>query len=84
MFYSIIRFFCNAVIHVLFKIRLEGIDDFPMDGAVIVYSNHKSMWDPVIIGCLSKRPIFFMAKEELFRNSLIGFILRSGTPRFTG
>ena len=76
MFYSIIRFFCNAVIHVLFKIRLEGIDDFPMDGAVIVYSNHKSMWDPVIIGCLSKRPIFFMAKEELFRNSLIGFILR--------
>lgn len=88
MFYSIVRFICNVVIHVLFKIRLEGIDDFPRDGAVIVYSNHKSMWDPVIIGCLLKRPIFFMAKEELFRNAVMRFVMgklhafpvKRGTP----
>jgi len=34
------------------------------------------MWDPVIIGCLLKRQIHFMAKEELFYNPIFGFILR--------
>jgi 1-acyl-sn-glycerol-3-phosphate acyltransferase len=88
MFYSVVRYICNAVIHVLFKIQLKGIDDFPMEGAVIVYSNHKSMWDPVIIGCLLKRPIYFMAKEELFRNPVMrlivtklrAFPVKRGTP----
>jgi len=60
----------------LFKIRTNGIDDFPAHNAVIVYSNHKSMWDPVIIGCLLKRQIHFMAKEELFANPLFGFIIK--------
>lgn len=76
MFYNIIRFICNIVIHLLFKIRPYGIDEFPEHNGVIVYLNHKSMWDPVIIGCLLKRPIYFMAKEELFYNPLFGFIIR--------
>jgi 1-acyl-sn-glycerol-3-phosphate acyltransferase len=75
LFYSVVRYVCNAIIHVIFKIRLKYIDKFPMDGAVIVYSNHKSNWDPIIIGCLLKRPVFFMAKEELFRNPIMRFIV---------
>ncbi|NLZ53568.1 MAG: 1-acyl-sn-glycerol-3-phosphate acyltransferase, partial [Thermoanaerobacteraceae bacterium] len=73
---SFVRFICNIGIHLLFKIRTNGIDDFPEHNAVIVYSNHKSMWDPVIIGCLLKRPIYFMAKEELFSYPLFGFIIK--------
>lgn len=77
MIYNIVKFICNAVIHMVFKIRPEGIDDFPTDGAVIVYSNHRSMWDPVIICCLLKRPIFFMAKDELFRNAVMRFVMEN-------
>ncbi len=77
MFYNIVKFICNIVIHILFKIRLYGIDNFPNEGVVIVYSNHKSMWDPVIIGCLLRRPIFFMAKEELFKNPIMGFVIKN-------
>lgn len=77
LFYSFAKFLCNIVIHILFKIRAKGLDDFPENGAVIVYSNHKSMWDPVIIGCLLKRPIYFMAKEELFSYPVFSFIIKN-------
>ena len=76
MFYSFIRYLCNIIIHLKYKIELKGIDNFPKNGAVIVYSNHKSNWDPVIIGCLLKRPVFFMAKQELFRYPIFSFIFR--------
>ncbi len=41
----------------------------------IVYSNHISLLDPIVVGCFTRRPIRFMAKEELFRNRLFGFVL---------
>lgn len=60
--------------YTIFRIKTIGIERFPKEGAVIVYSNHKSMWDPVIIACLLKRPVFFMAKQELFKYSLLSII----------
>lgn len=77
MLYNVVKFICNIVIRVIFKIRVIGGADFPEKGPVIIYSNHKSMWDPIIIGCLVKRPVFFMAKEELFRIPVLGFIIKN-------
>ncbi|TYP59868.1 lysophospholipid acyltransferase family protein [Thermosediminibacter litoriperuensis] len=76
MFYNFAKFACSLLINMLFKIRVEGLEFFPEKGAVIVYSNHKSWWDPVIVGCILKRPVFFMAKKELFKIPVFGFILR--------
>ncbi|HHY03969.1 MAG TPA: 1-acyl-sn-glycerol-3-phosphate acyltransferase [Thermoanaerobacterales bacterium] len=77
MLYSFARFLCKIVLKIFFNVKVSGTSDFPDHGPVIVYSNHKSMWDPVIIGCTLKRPVFFMAKQELFDIPLIGFFLRS-------
>ncbi|MCR4430656.1 MAG: 1-acyl-sn-glycerol-3-phosphate acyltransferase [Tepidanaerobacteraceae bacterium] len=77
MLYSIAKFLCTIAISVLFKIRTTGMEHFPEKGPVIVYSNHRSMWDPVIIGCILKRPVYFMAKEELFKIPILGFILKN-------
>jgi len=74
--YILARFLCNLVISILFRINVTGLEYFPEKGPVIVYSNHKSMWDPVIIGCILKRPVYFMAKEELFKIPVFGFILK--------
>lgn len=76
MLYSIARFFCNIIIHIIFKIEIKGMEYFPEEGATILYSNHKSNWDPVIIGGITKRPVFFMAKHELFENKILGWFLR--------
>jgi 1-acyl-sn-glycerol-3-phosphate acyltransferase len=45
------------------------------DGGVILASNHRSFLDPFAIGCCIGRPIYFVAKRELFRRPLLGWFL---------
>ena len=42
---------------------------------MILASNHRSFLDPFAIGCCLGRPIYFVAKEELFKNPALGWIL---------
>ena len=45
------------------------------EGGVILASNHRSFLDPFAIGCCIGRPIYFVAKQELFKNPLLGWFL---------
>lgn len=55
--------------------KIEGFENFPQQGPVIIACNHVSLWDPIVVGCALDRQIFFMAKEELFSNSVFGKVL---------
>ena len=39
-------------------------------------SNHRSYADPVILTMPMKKPVTYMAKEELFKNKLFGWFIR--------
>ena len=39
-------------------------------------SNHLAKRDPVLLGLCQKRQVFYMAKEELFRNKFLGGLFR--------
>ena len=41
----------------LFRLRVEGRDNVPRSGAVVVASNHCSLPDPVIIGVAAGREL---------------------------
>jgi 1-acyl-sn-glycerol-3-phosphate acyltransferase len=47
--------------------RFRGLEHIPKEGGVLVVSNHMSYADPVILMATFKRPLIFMAKEELWR-----------------
>ena len=49
----------------------------PADGPVIFACNHRSFLDPFIVGCLVRRPMYFVAKKELFANRLQAWFLNS-------
>lgn len=74
MFYNIIRAILRAVFLFL-GLKVEGLENLPQDGAVIVAANHVSNWDPIMIGVAVNRPIHFMAKAELFNNIILGKVL---------
>jgi glycerol-3-phosphate dehydrogenase (NAD(P)+) len=57
-----------------FRLRRLGREHIP-DGGVIVASNHRSFLDPFAIGCCLGRPIYFMAKRELFAHPLVGWFV---------
>jgi glycerol-3-phosphate dehydrogenase (NAD(P)+) len=44
---------------------------------VIFASNHRSFLDPFIIGVLSRRPIYYVAKSEIFKNPLVAWFVSS-------
>jgi glycerol-3-phosphate dehydrogenase (NAD(P)+) len=69
-----LRWMLRAGILVYFRLRRLGIEHIP-DGGVILASNHRSFLDPFAIGCCLGRPIYFVAKQELFKNPMLGWIL---------
>lgn len=66
MIYTILK----PILWILFKIGLrlnvEGASNIPMDGPLVIASNHLSLLDPPVIGVAATRKVHFMAKQELF------------------
>lgn len=50
--------------------RIEGAERVPRTGPLVVVSNHGSLFDPPIVSYAVRRPVAYMAKEELFHNRL--------------
>jgi 1-acyl-sn-glycerol-3-phosphate acyltransferase len=69
-----VRWILKPAILAYFRLRRLGTEHVP-DGGVILASNHRSFLDPFAIGCCIGRPIYFVAKRELFRNPLLGWFL---------
>ena len=65
----------KPLMRVWFRIRVEGGDNVPDQGPVVLASNHRSNMDPVLLASALKRPVAFMAKAELFVGPL-GWIMR--------
>jgi len=59
----------------LFPIKVYGIENIPVKGGFILASNHLSNLDPFVVGISIKRRLCFIAKDSLFRNKILGFIL---------
>lgn len=51
-----------------FRVEIIGKENIPTHGNYIVASNHCTVYDPILIGCIIKRRVHFLAKIELFRN----------------
>ncbi len=49
-----------------FRGKLHGRENVPQKGALVVVSNHASLFDPPLLSCCVGRPVAYMAKEELF------------------
>lgn len=57
----------SPVLHSYLRGRIYGAENVPHEGPLVVVSNHASDFDPPILSCAMRRPVAFMAKEELFR-----------------
>ncbi len=67
----------RAVATAAWGFRRTGMDLIPASGPVIIASNHISNWDPILVSLGCRRDVYFMAKEELFRNPLAAAFFRA-------
>lgn len=75
--YYIIKIAVWIAFRVYFSLGFEGRDNIPRGEAVIYASNHRSNADPPLVGAGARGKYAFMAKEELFRNKLFAWLIRS-------
>ncbi|MFD7419322.1 lysophospholipid acyltransferase family protein [Streptomyces californicus] len=67
MFYYVLKHVVlGPVLRLLFRPRIEGLDNIPEDGAAIVAGNHLSFSDHFLMPAILKRRITFLAKAEYF------------------
>ncbi|MFL5866774.1 MAG: 1-acyl-sn-glycerol-3-phosphate acyltransferase [Thermoleophilaceae bacterium] len=72
--YWTVRAVLEPALRIWFRVSSRGHKNIP-DGPVIVAANHRSFLDPFVIGICLRRPIYFVAKRELFHNRLQGWLL---------
>lgn len=74
--YPPLRFLVYLVLLLFGPCRGIGAREMPKKGGVLLFSNHLSDLDPVVLHCFSPRPIYFMSKSELFEIRVLGPMIR--------
>ena len=65
----------SPLLYAYFRGCVYGVEKIPRSGTYIIVCNHASNVDPPIIAVSARRPVSFMAKEELFSVPVIKTIL---------
>lgn len=61
---------------VLVRLKIQGLENVPREGGIIVVGNHLHNADPIFISIACPRPLHYMAKKELMDVPVLGRILR--------
>jgi len=77
LLYTVGKNLQSAAFQVLWRRRVRGLENVPPLGTPAIFAaNHRSLTDPSNVGSALPYPIFYFAKEELFRVPLLGWYIR--------
>jgi 1-acyl-sn-glycerol-3-phosphate acyltransferase len=76
-FRKFVVFVLGNLFKLIMKLKVEGIENLPSDGAVLLAANHASNFDVIPMQLSISRPIFFMAKSGLFKYPIFEAALRN-------
>jgi 1-acyl-sn-glycerol-3-phosphate acyltransferase len=75
MIYYFIKNIAWFIYKMLFNITVIGLENVPKVGGVVICGNHRTNHDPVVVAVSQKRQVSFMAKEQLTKVPIIGYVL---------
>ena len=75
--YWVIRGLLLPLFLVYFRLRRVGREHIPERGPLLLAANHRSFLDPFVIGMMLRRPVYYMAKRELFEKRVQGRLLNA-------
>ncbi|MCL2372289.1 MAG: 1-acyl-sn-glycerol-3-phosphate acyltransferase [Defluviitaleaceae bacterium] len=76
MLYKIVKPIIVVLARVFYRFKVSGLENIPKEGAYLYCANHIHAFDPIVVAAFSRRQPRFMAKKELFKNRIIGALLR--------
>jgi 1-acyl-sn-glycerol-3-phosphate acyltransferase len=86
--YRIAKAALRRPLRIAYKLGVEGLENVPSDGGVILAANHRSFMDSIFLALASPDPVAFVAKAEYFDHPVTRWIfsstgqipLRRGSP----
>ncbi len=75
--YWLVRAILMPFFLLYFRLARLGREHIPSSGPVLLAANHRSFLDPFVIGALTRRPVYYMAKRELFEHRWQARLLNS-------
>ena len=75
--FRIIRIITKAAFYPFFSIKVKGLKNIPNRSSFILLPKHQRWEDIPLIGTSIDRPLYYVAKHELFRNILSSWFISS-------
>ena len=74
MFYYILRSIISFLSQLVLRTKVTGKNNLSKNSACIIVANHVNLLDSPLLGVKLGRRVYFMAKEELWHNKVIGWL----------
>lgn len=71
-----IRFIVWVITNIIYRLKEEGRENIPEEGAAVLVSNHVSFVDALLIASTSPRPIRFVMDHNIFKNPMLGWFFK--------
>jgi 1-acyl-sn-glycerol-3-phosphate acyltransferase len=76
-FYDFAKAVVGGLCRLVWRTRVFGAQNVPLEGPLIIACNHVSYLDPPALGSFCPRRISYMAKKELFEIPILGAVIRA-------
>ena len=74
----LMRFIVWLLIHGVYRLKKEGLEHIPEEGAALIACNHVSFVDALVIAAACPRPIRFIMDHRIFKIPILNFVFREG------
>jgi 1-acyl-sn-glycerol-3-phosphate acyltransferase len=74
--YWVVKGVLTPIMRVCFRVKVEGRENLPARGPVILASNHRSFLDSIFIPAIMRRRVTFVAKAEYFDDPKTAWFFR--------
>jgi 1-acyl-sn-glycerol-3-phosphate acyltransferase len=72
----LLRFVAWVASHLVYRFRVAGDENIPVQGAAILVCNHVSFIDAVLLMAASPRPIRFVMDHRIFKVPVLGWLFK--------
>jgi len=73
----LMRFMVWILIHTIYHVRKQGLQNIPDEGPALLVCNHVSYVDPMIIAGCIRRPVRFVMYYKIYQMPLIHFVFKT-------
>jgi len=72
----LLRFFAWCASHLVYRFKITGDENIPVQGGAVLVCNHVSFIDAVLLMAASPRPIYFVMDHRIFKVPVLGWLFK--------